>query len=43
MSYSLNSSKGSYIGDNIERIIGVMKSDTRRLDYSPYNPIYSPI
>ena len=32
MSYSLNSLKGAYIGD----YIGVIRGDTRSLDYSSY-------
>ena len=34
MSYSLNSLKGGYIGDCIGTTIGVIKGDTRSLDYS---------
>ena len=33
MSYSLNSIKGCYLGDNIGIIVGVVKGDTRSLDY----------
>ena len=36
MSYSLNSLKGGYKGDYIGGIIGVIKGDTRSLDYSSY-------
>ena len=34
MSYSLNSLKGGYIGNGTT--IGVIKGDTRSLDYSSY-------
>ena len=34
MSHSLNSLKGGYIGDCIGTTIGVIKGDTRSLDYS---------
>ena len=34
MSYSLNSLKGGYIGDYIGTTMGVIKGDTRSLDYS---------
>ena len=34
MSHSLNSLKGGYIGDYIGTTIGVVKGDTRSLDYS---------
>ena len=37
MSYSLNSLEGGYIGDYIgDYYIGVIKGDTRSLDYSSY-------
>ena len=36
MSYSLNSLMGGYIGDYIGTTIGVIKGDTRSLDYSSY-------
>ena len=36
MSYSLNSLKGGYIGDYIGTTIGVIKGDTRSLDYGSY-------
>ena len=39
MSYGLNSLKGDYIGDDIGNYYrGVIKGDTRSLDYSSYNP-----
>ena len=38
MSYSLNSLKGGYIGDYIGTTVGVIKGDTRSLDYNTYNP-----
>ena len=34
MSHSLNSLKGDYIEDHIGTIIGIIKGDTRSLDYS---------
>ena len=34
MSHSLNSLKGGYIGDYIGTTMGVIKGDTRSLDYS---------
>ena len=34
VSYSLNSLKGGYIGDYIGTTIGLIKGDTRSLDYS---------
>ena len=40
MSYSLNSLKGSYIGDDIGTTIRVIKGDARSLDYSSYIYIY---
>ena len=43
MSYSLNSLKGGYIGDDLWDIMGVIKEDTRNLDYNPYNPLHNPI
>ena len=36
MSYSLKSLKGVMQGMRQGSIIGVIKGDTRRLDYSPY-------
>ena len=36
MCYSLNSLKGGYIGDHIGGSIGVIKGDTRSLDYGSY-------
>ena len=36
MSHCLNSLKGDYIGDYIGNTIGVIKEDTRSLDYSSY-------
>ena len=36
MSYSLNSLKGGYIGIIYGTTIGVIKGDTRSLDYSSY-------
>ena len=36
MSYSLTSLKGGYIGDYMGTSIGVIKGDTRSLDYSSY-------
>ena len=42
MSYSLNSLKGDYIGEYIgDYYIGVIKGDTRSLDYSSYGLGYS--
>ena len=40
--HSLNSLKGGYIGDYIGSIIGVLKGDTRSLDYSSHVAAYSP-
>ena len=41
MSHNLNSLKGGsigdYIGDYYRGLIGVIKGDTRSLDYSSYN------
>ena len=34
MSHNLNSFKGDYVGDCIGGTIGVIKGDTRSLDYS---------
>ena len=34
LSHSLNSLKGGYTGDDIGTTIGVIKGDTRSLDYS---------
>ena len=42
MSYSLNSFKGINIGDYIGTTIGVVKGDTRSLDYSSYE-VYFPL
>ena len=44
VSPSLNSLKGGYIGDYIGdyNSIGVIKGDTRNLDYNPYNPLCNP-
>ena len=36
MSHSLNSLKGDYMGNYIGNTIGVIKGDTRSLDYSSY-------
>ena len=41
VSYSLNSLKGVYIGDYIGTTIGVIKGDTRSLDYSSCRDRYS--
>ena len=41
MSYRLNSTKRGCIGDNIERIVSVMKGDTRSFDKSLYE-LYGP-
>ena len=43
MYYSLNSLKGGYIGDDIGTTIGIIKGDTRSLDYGSYVPFTSPI
>ena len=40
MSYSLNSLKGGYIGDQ-GTTIGVIKGDTRSLDYSSYEEAHT--
>ena len=41
VSYSLKSSKGGYIGDNIgETTIGLFKGDTRSLDYSSCSKLF---
>ena len=37
MSYSLNSFKEGYMGDYIGDYYGVIKGDTRSLDYSSYD------
>ena len=36
MSYSQNSFKGGFLGDYIGTSIGLIKGDTRSLDYSLY-------
>ena len=36
LSHSLNSLKGEYIGDYIGTTIGVIKGDTRSLDYGSF-------
>ena len=36
MSHSLNSLNGGYVGEYIGTTIGVIKGDTRSLDYSSY-------
>ena len=41
MSYSLNSSKEAIQMVTKGTILGVMKGDTRSLDYSPYQGMYS--
>ena len=40
MSYSLNSLKGGYIGGYIRTTIGLIKGDTRSLDYSSYTTLH---
>ena len=37
MYYSLNSLKGGYLGDYVGATIGVIKGDTRSLDYGSYD------
>ena len=38
MSYSLNASKGSYIGDYVGDYYRVFKGDARSLECSSYHP-----
>ena len=41
MSYSLNSLKGVNKRILLGTTIGLIKGDTRSLDYNPYNPLYN--
>ena len=41
MSYSLHSLKVGYIGDHMGSTIGLMKGDSRSLDYSSYDIAFS--
>ena len=40
MNHSLNSSKGAYLGDYIGTTTGVIKGDTRSLDYNSYSAYF---